>query len=160
MDGFLGTRASLGTDLVVVAMMLVVPTMAFSIGMARFAKSYTLHRNVQVITAVALLLCIVAFEVDIRLNGWVDRAAASPYYQPGGWNDPIDWSLAIHLCFAIPVIFLWGFVIVQALRHFERPPAPGPHSRSHRFWGRIAASWMALTAVTGWTFYWLAFVSR
>src|SRR5579863_724866 len=39
-------------------------------------------------------------------------------------------------------------------------PMSGPHSASHRFWGRLAALDMLCTAVSGWTFYWLAFVAR
>ena len=159
MDGFLGTRASLGTDLVVVAMMAVVPIMLLSIAAVRFRGAYRGHRNTQITLATALLICIVAFEVDIRMNGWMDRAEASRFYVPGRWNDWIEYSLAVHLGFAVPVCFLWGAVIYRALRHFSRPPEPGDHSASHRFWGRLAALWMCATAVTGWTFYWIAFVA-
>lgn len=159
MDGFLGTRASLGTDVVVVAMMLVVPAMLASIALVKYRAAFRAHRNIQVTLAVALLICVVLFEVDIRLHGWTHRAEASRFYVEGRWNDAIEYALAIHLCFAIPVIFLWGMVITRALRRFPRPPAPGEHSASHRFWGRFAAIWMTLTAITGWTFYWIAFVA-
>jgi hypothetical protein len=53
---------------------------------------------------------------------------------------------------------LWIAVVIQALRKFSRPPAPGPHSRWHSRYGTLAAIGMLLTAVTGWTFYWMAFV--
>jgi hypothetical protein len=50
-------------------------------------------------------------------------------------------------------------VIVQALRKFPKPPQPGMHSSSHKFWGWLASIGMFLTAVTGWIFYYLAFVA-
>jgi hypothetical protein len=49
-------------------------------------------------------------------------------------------------------------VIVPALRKYPSPPVPGPHSRQHVPLARLAAIDMALTAITGWVFYWLAFV--
>ena len=159
MDGFLGTRASFGTDLVVVAMLLVVPVMVLSILAAKFRGAYRGHRNVQLALAVALLVSVVVFELDIRLNGWADRAEASRFFVEGPWNDWIEYSLAIHLCFAIPVIGLWAMAIWGALRHFPKPPVPGEYSRRHRFWGRLAAIWMTITAITGWTFYWIAFAA-
>jgi len=63
------------------------------------------------------------------------------------------------LSFAVPTLVLWIVVVVAALRKFSRPPAPGPHSRWHARWGMIAAVEMLMTAVTGWVFYWLAFVA-
>jgi uncharacterized membrane protein YozB (DUF420 family) len=67
--------------------------------------------------------------------------------------------LAIHLFFAVTTTVLWLAVIVRALRKFPSPPAPCDHSASHMFWGRLAAIDMALTALTGWIFYYLAFVA-
>jgi hypothetical protein len=60
--------------------------------------------------------------------------------------------------FAIPTFLLWTLVVVRAVQGFPRPAAPSPHSRSHVFWGRIAAGGMAMTTVTGWLFYYAAFV--
>jgi cytochrome b subunit of formate dehydrogenase len=67
--------------------------------------------------------------------------------------------LWVHLFFAIPTAVLWIFVIVQALRKFDDPPLPNAYSAQHKFWGWIAAIEMTLTAVTGWAFYYLAFVA-
>ena len=66
----------------------------------------------------------------------------------------------MHLSFAVPTLVLWVVVVVQALRKFSRPPSPGPHSQWHARWATLAAAGMFLTAVTGWIFYWLAFVAR
>jgi hypothetical protein len=55
---------------------------------------------------------------------------------------------------------LWVAVVVRALRNFPNPPQPGSHSSWHIFWGWAAAIDLVCTAVTGWLFYWLAFVAR
>jgi uncharacterized membrane protein YozB (DUF420 family) len=68
-------------------------------------------------------------------------------------------ALIIHLCFAIPTLLLWIYVIVQALRKFPSPPVPSEHSGTHAKWAWLAAGGMFLTAITGGTFYYLAFVA-
>lgn len=155
-NGFLPTRGSFMLDFVVVAMLLVLAIMSFSIGLARFKQQYRLHKQIQILLAVVLLVTIVAFEVDLRLitKNWRELAEPSPYFPVG-----VDVSLWIHLAFAIPTPFVWGWVIVQALRRFERDPKPNDYSSRHRLLGRIAAILMAGTAITGWIFYWLAFVA-
>jgi hypothetical protein len=73
-----------------------------------------------------------------------------------GW---VDRALWVHLVFAIPTPLVWIYVIVGALRGFPRQPGPNAYSRIHRRNGWIAAVLMVMTALTGWTFYWMAFVA-
>jgi uncharacterized membrane protein YozB (DUF420 family) len=153
-EGFLGTRASLMLDVVFVAMFGVLPVLGWSIQQVRYRRRYLLHKRVQLALGTVLLVAVTLFEVDMQLNGWRMRAADSPYYPT-----TVNVSLAIHLFFAVPTAMLWVYVIVQALRRFPKPPLPGEHSRQHVLWGRIAAIELALTALTGWIFYWLAFVA-
>ena len=94
----------------------------------------------------------------MRLNDWKPRAEPSPYFVKGEWCT-VWYSLAIHLSFAVPTLFLWIAVIVRALLLFPSPPTPGLHSKAHKLWGWIAALGMTDTAVTGWLFYYLAFVA-
>ena len=95
----------------------------------------------------------------MRVNGWRQRAEASPYVSHDGSTDWVALALGVHLCFAVTTALLWIVVIVQALRKFPDPPQPGSHSASHRRLGFVAAGDMVCTAVTGWIFYWLAFVA-
>jgi len=67
--------------------------------------------------------------------------------------------LSIHLFFAISTVLLWIWVVWEALRRFPTPPAPAAHSRRHRVMGRLAAADLLLTSLTGWIFYWFAFVA-
>lgn len=159
MDGFLGTRASLMLDVVALAMVAVVPVLAFSIYVVKVRKNYSLHKAIQLTLGGALLVAVTLFEIDVRLHGWRHRATESPYTSHGGSTDWVMLVLSIHLFFAVTSAVLWVLVIVRALRNFPSPPQPGPHSAWHRRWAMIAAIDMTCTAVTGWAFYWLAFVA-
>lgn len=163
MDGFLGTRASLMLDVVFLAMFAVLPLMGWAIWLAK-QRRFALHKRVQLTLAVVLLATVTLFELDIRWHGWRQRATASPYYgtvsngteTTWGWVDRV---LAVHLCFAVSTSVLWILVVTRALRSFPAPPAPGSHSRWHRRWAKLAALDMTATSLTGWVFYYLAFVA-
>ncbi len=154
-DGFLGTRASLMLDLVSLAMLAVLPVLGFSIWMVKYRRRFALHKRIQLILAGVLLVAVAAFETEMRFAGWRERAEASPYFPT-----TVDTSLYIHLFFSVSTALLWIFVIVQALRKIPKPPGPSPYSPRHIFWARLAAIDLLLTAVTGWIFYWLAFVAK
>lgn len=155
LDGFLGTRASLMLDVLVLAMGAVVILLAWSIYEVKYRRRYTLHKWIQVGLGIVLFLAVIIFEIDVRLHGWQDRAAG----QLGGHaSQLVMTSLAVHLVFAVAATILWPVVIIRALLNFPNPPAPGQHSRFHLRWARIAAIDMLITAATGWTFYYLAFV--
>ena len=157
--GFLPTRGGLMLDFVFVAMFAILPVMAWSIYLVRYRQAYIVHRTIQMVLAVVLLIAVVAFEVDVRFfTDWQALAEPSPYFERGTWN-AVWYSLLIHLAFAIPTPFLWAFVIIQALRKFPHPPRPSSYSATHVFWARFATGGMFLTALTGWIFYWLAFVA-
>jgi hypothetical protein len=150
----LPTRASFMLDVVFIAMFAVVPLLAWSIYLVRNRRNYQLHKQVQLTLGLLLLVAVTLFELDMRFfTTWESGALVSPYY---AWVKP---ALGIHLFFAIPTAVLWLMVVIRALRRFPSPPTPGPHSRSHTFWGWLAAFETLMTAVTGWTFYWLAFVA-
>jgi uncharacterized membrane protein YozB (DUF420 family) len=154
-DGFLGSRASLMLDLLFLTMFVVVAVLAWSVYQVKFRRRYGVHKRVQVVLGIVLLAAVILFEIDIQRHGWQDRAAG----QIGGQVRSDVWAaLYVHLVFAVSSVIVWPIVIVRALRNFANPPAPGPHSRWHKRWGWFAAVDMVLTAVTGWVFYWLAFM--
>jgi hypothetical protein len=156
-DGFLGTRASFGMDLVLVGLIALLPVLAWSIHLVR-NRAYTAHKRLQIFIAAALLVAIVVFEIDVRLiSDWKVRAAAgglNPWWPAGALT-----ALGIHLVFAISTLVLWVWVIWEAFLRFPVPAAPGSHGSRHRFMARLAALDLVLTAVTGSVFYWLAFVA-
>jgi uncharacterized membrane protein YozB (DUF420 family) len=153
-DGFLGTRASLMLDVLVVAMAAVVAILGWSVYQVKFRRRFRLHKWTQITLGVVVLIIVILFEIDVRLHGWQSRAASGM-----GQPETIVWyALYVHLIFAITSILLWPVTIILALRNFPNPPMPSVHSRIHVPLARIAASDMVMTAVTGWIFYWLAFV--
>jgi uncharacterized membrane protein YozB (DUF420 family) len=154
-DGFLGTRASIMLDVVVLAMVLVLPILGWSIWLVRSRRNYVLHKRAQLLLASVLLIAVVAFELDMRfISGWKERAEASPYWPTGVWT-----SLIVHIVFSASTAFAWLYVVFSALRNMPNPPGPSGYSGWHKAWGWIAVVDMTLTAVTGWIFYWLAFVA-
>ena len=176
-DGFLGTRASLMLDVVFLAMFAVLVILAVSIYLVRNRRHYLWHKRIQLILGFVLLVTVTLFEADMRINGWMDRAARFEIL----WADAIaplalvdDVSkatapgrgarLGLHVAGGTPVFrrddcLLWIGVIVQALRRFPKPPAPNEYSPQHKFWAWLAAIDMGFTALTGWIFYVLAFVA-
>lgn len=157
-NGFLGSRGSFMLDFVFLAMFAVVPLMCWGISLAKQRK-FTLHKRVQLALALILLVAVTAFEIEMRMVGWEERAEPSPYWMDSGWNDVVHYALGIHLFFAIPTALIWIYVVVQAMRLFPTPAKPSKHSPSHRYWGMIASVEMFMTAVTGWIFYYVAFVA-
>jgi hypothetical protein len=155
--GLLPFRGSLMLDLVFLAMFAVVPALGFSIYLVKQGK-YQLHKRLQLLLGSVLFIAVVAFEVDMRINGWQHLAVPSPHWTEKGINS-IWIALFIHLSFAIPTFVLWIVVIFLALRKFPSPPVPNAHSPLHKKLGWLAAGGMTMTAVTGWVFYYLAFVA-
>jgi putative membrane protein len=154
-DGFLGTRAPLVLDVLFLTMFVVVVVLGWSVFQVKYRRRYQLHKWVQIVLAVVLLAAVSVFELDIRTHGWQERSAGTI----GGEASPtVKTALSIHLVFAVTTVILWPSVIFRALRKFPNPPAPSLHSTWHIRWGWIAAINMLLTSVTGWIFYWLAFV--
>lgn len=154
-DGFLGTRASLGMDVVLVGLLATLPLLGLSIHVVRHRRDHALHKRLQLAIIAALLAAIVVFEIDIRLvSDWRLRAAPSPF-----WPRGVLVALGVHLVFAVSTLGLWAWVAWEAWRRFPSPPAPNAHAPRHRWSARLAALDLLLTAVTGTLFYWLAFVA-
>ena len=158
--GFLGTRGSLMLDVVFLAMFAVLPLLALSIYLVK-QKKYALHKRINLVLGLVLLIAVLAFEIDMRFfTEWEVLAKDSPYFdEQHKWTSIVGLALIIHLCFAIPTLLLWIYVIVQALRKFPSPPIPGDHSPAHAKSAWLAAGGMFMTAITGGTFYYLAFVA-
>lgn len=158
-DGFIpGSRGSIMLDIVFLAMFLVMPVMAVSLYLVKYKKKFALHKTIQIVLGVVLLIAVVLFEVDMRFwSGWQERAADSPHFEADTWCT-VWYALCIHLFFAIPTALLWIYVIVSAVRKYPNPPTPNEYSPKHIFWARLAAIEMFMTALTGWIFYTLAFM--
>jgi hypothetical protein len=161
--GFLGYQTTFMLDFVVVALLLVVPLLLFSLWQVRVRRNYLLHMQLQITLGVILLVAVSAFEIDVQIvhGGWEqivaqqqldDAALAAKIAASRPW-------LLVHLVFAVTTPILWIITMVLALRKFSRQPKPGPHSRTHRLLGWASTIDITLTSVTGLAFYYVTFMS-
>ena len=160
-DGFLGFHTSFMLDAVVVALVLVVPVLVFSLYSVKIGRLYTRHRNLQMSLAIVLLVAVLAFEVDLHLvqGGWENVVRKGSALSDNQMTF-IRKVLRIHLVFAGSTPFLWGATILFALIRMPRPPQPSPHSRLHKVLGWASTFDLVVTSVTGLVFYYVAFVNR
>jgi putative membrane protein len=151
--GFLPFRGSVMLDVVFVAMFAIIPVLLLSVALVKRGR-FQAHRNLQLTTAVVLLLAVIAFEVDMRfVTDWDALAKDSSLYTV---CYPL---LYLHLMFAIPTPILWTVVIIGAMRNFDRDfQAPGYRER-HRWLGWMGMGLMLGTAGTGIVFYFAAFIA-
>src|SRR5690606_20212119 len=120
-------------DLVVCALVIVVPVLAWSIYLAKLKRDYTGHKRVQLGLAAVLLLTVAAFEIDVQWmhGGWQNIVRGA---RPSVTDEQLAYIrnvLLVHLLFAISTPLLWVVTIVQALRRFGNPPVPSTHSPWH-----------------------------
>ncbi len=141
-------------DLVVVAMALVLPVMGYSIKLVKEKRAYELHKKIQLLLGIVLLIAVIAFEVEMRIVGWTHLAESSPYFP-----SPLFPFLYGHILIATTTTVLWILTIFGALKNFPKPPRPADYSARHKKLGKASAIGMTLTAVTGWIFYYMAFIA-
>lgn len=154
MEGFLPmSRASFTLDFIALAMAAVIPVMLVSLYQVKERRNYQLHKRIQILLGVVLGVAILVFELDMRIFGWRQYAEASPYYET-----LVIPSLIFHLIFAIPTLFLWIYTITMALRQ-QIDTQTGKYRFQHKFFGRLSAYAMIGTTLSGWLFFWLAFMA-
>lgn len=161
-DGFLGNHASFMLDFVVVALVLIVPILLYSLYAVKFRRQYALHRNLQLLLGAVLLVAVALFEVDLHYvqGGWQEVLKKVPERATTEHVAQVRTVLRIHLIFAISTPFLWIITIAAALRRYPNPPTPGPHSGWHKLLGWASAMDITLTSITGLIFYYVAFVMK
>ena len=155
MSGFLWfSRASIMLDIVSVGMLLILPLLTYSLWLVKKKRNFKKHKTLQVSMGLGLLIVVLLFEIDIRINGWTHLAEPSPYY-----DNILFPFLFFHVTIASITTLLWLATIVTALKKFPNPPQTATFSPTHIKMARVSAFFMYLTGITGWIFYWMAFVA-
>lgn len=162
--GFLGYDSSFMLDVVVCALVLVVPVLGYSLSLVKYRGDYQSHKRLQIALSLVLLLTVGAFEYDLQIvhGGWLNVANKNPD-EPrlvGERLDQARMALRVHLVFAISTPILWAVTTFLALRRYPDPPRPGPHSDLHKKLGWASVVDLLLTSITGLAFYYLAFVAK
>jgi len=160
-NGFLGFRTSFMLDFVVVALVLILPVLVYSLTAVKRKKRYGLHRRLQLLLSIVLLLAVGLFEIDLQWvqGGWLNVVGKREVKLTNEQLNFVRQVLSIHLWFAISTPVLWMATIGLALVHFPSPPQPSEHSAVHKILGWLCSIDIVLTSVTGLLFYFFAFVS-
>ena len=154
MSGFIpGSRGSFMLDLVASAMILVLPLLYLAIALAK-RRQYLQHKVAMICIVAVLMIVVAAFEYEMRMIGWLHLAEQSPFY-----SDAVPYVLGVHLFFSVTTTLGLLWTVFSATKNFASPPAPNYFSGAHRRMGYAAAIGLALTSVTGWIFYWMAFMA-
>ena len=122
-QGFLGYHATFMLDVVVCALVLLVPALAVSIYLVKVRRQYAWHRRLQLTLGGVLLLTVAAFEVDVQFvhHGWQNIVKDA---RPDMAAESLDFArkvLYVHLVFAISTPLLWILTIGLALAKFGNP---------------------------------------
>jgi uncharacterized membrane protein YozB (DUF420 family) len=123
----LGTDAPFAVDLFLIVQVATLPLMGVAIACAARGKIRA-HATLMVTAFAAFLLSLIAFEWTVRT---MEDKPSIP-----------TTVLAIHLCFALPGLVLWGFQLVRARRAFSDPAR-------HRRMGRQVFALLIATVATG-----------
>jgi len=157
--GFLGYPSTVMLDVVVCALVLVVPLLFYSIYLVKFRREFLWHRNLQLTLGAALLVTVCLFELDMRLQGgWLTILKNRPVPLSETHLTLVGQILAVHVCFAISAVFSWIATMTHGLRNIPYPPGPSSHSARHKTLGWLSTITLTLTSVTGLIFYYYAFM--
>ncbi len=148
------TRAPFMIEVVALAMFLLGPLTAFGALQAKRGR-WLIHKRVMSSVGFILLIAVILFEVQIRSFGWREAAKESPYY-----DSLVFPSLWIHLPIAIVTSLTWILTVREAITTFALQAKPhGAKSGKHKLFGKIAVIGTLLTSLTGWVFFYLAFIA-
>lgn len=153
--GFLGTRGDILMDLVILSFIIILPVLVFSWAKVRQGQ-YQTHKRTQLWLAGTLAVAVILFEIDIRLAGGTFALVAPSPYADTWWLTAIIYG---HLIVAVLTSIIWASLIFFSLRRFQRPPAPGAFSATHRLWGRTGMITMILTGLSAYPLYFFGFAA-
>jgi putative membrane protein len=155
MPGFIpGSRGSLMLDLVAVAMIAILPVVVIGVQMAKARKQFASHKKIMLSVALILGIAVILFELEMRMVGWRHLAEPSPYF-----DTYVPASLAVHLACSVTTTIALVATVWNALRNFAPIPVPSQNSQHHKILGKVSAIGLFLTSITGWVFYYLAFIA-
>ncbi len=142
--GFLGTRADVLLDIVIVSLVVVVPVLIYSWTKVR-QKQYALHKGVQLTLLAVLTVAVGVFEADMNGLGGIFVATAASSY---AGTPTLNFWIYLHTAFAILTTLLWFVLAIASVMKFPKPPQPNAFSGTHRVFGRLGMITMAITGLT------------
>jgi uncharacterized membrane protein YozB (DUF420 family) len=152
--GFLGTRADVLMDLVVVSFAIILPALYVSWKKAR-GGAFVAHKRIQVTLFSVLVVVVSLFEVDLRMAGGIFEMTRESIF---AGTPLLNGSIWFHTTLSILTSLAWIGLVIVSVRRFPSPPRPSAFSAAHRRWGRLAMIGMGLTGITGIELYVLGFM--
>lgn len=143
-------------DVVVCSLVLILPTLIFSLYQIKIRRNFSLHKRIQIALGVVLFIVVALFEYDMRVQGgFYVLAKDSP------WIDKsfMKWLLRVHLCFSISTVFIWAATTILAAIKFPSPPGPSGFSPTHKIMAWTSVIDMVCTVVTGLMVYYFGFIA-
>jgi putative membrane protein len=150
--GFIGTRADVFMDVVIVLLTLLPLLMLLAFRLAR-AGRVALHRNMQIATLFLVLLVVLLFELDVRLSG----GKAAFLAQNPARASTVATILRIHIGIATITFLAWLALAALSWSRFGRS-LPGAFSQLHKRLGKLTFVGVCLLSSTGALIYALVFV--
>ena len=152
--GFLGTRAPLFMDIIVVIVGALPFLITFTIWLAMNGM-YRLHRFAQTVLFLVTIVTLVYFKYGMYMAGGFE------FYIK---NSSIDSTLAFyflifHIIIASITLIMWFALIKFASEDNKRRALPGLYSDSHKKSGKRLAFAIFLTSITGVCVYWMLFIA-
>lgn len=151
--GFLGTRADILMDLVLLAVVATPFLFAFSFRLVR-SRRHLAHKRVQVTLLIGLLTAVLLFELDVRLSGGSGSLMrASSYAGTLG----LRLLTIAHVAGAICTFLVW-FGLTMASARKVPGQLPGRFSARHRAVGRWIFAGSIYTAISALAMYVTGFI--
>jgi len=151
--GFLGTRAPLFMDLIVIIVGLLPFLIAFNIWFAT-NMMYKLHRFLNILLFWITITALVYFEYGMSVTGGFNF-----YIKDSSMDSTIAfYFLIFHVIVATITLVMWFFILRFANADHKRRALPGLYSREHKKSGKRLSFAIFLTSITGIGVYWMLFV--
>lgn len=157
MGGFLGTRADFLSDLLILALGVIVPALAVGYVCAR-QRRVRLHRAIMMAVFAVVVLYVIVYETHFLLAGGLAylesfiRVDRTTYYV----------QLSIHVAVAAVALVLGGRMIARANRHIlregDRLAFAAPEAALHVRRGYWELGLLLVTVLTGLVTYYYTFV--
>jgi uncharacterized membrane protein YozB (DUF420 family) len=152
--GFLGSRASILMDTILVVILLLPFILIWSIGLVRKGQ-HELHKQVQAILLCAVLIAVIIFELQIRLSGGSGSLIKGSRFADNVYFLTLLYS---HIAISVWTFTLWTGNILHANIQWKNKTLPGQARIRHRLIGKIIFIGTCLTAISGFAVYLFAFV--
>ncbi len=148
--GFLGTKAPLFMDIIIVILLLIPILIGVSIWLAR-KEYYDIHHKIQLSSFTLSLLSFIYFIYNIYFMGNVDLYIKDTI---------IDAKAIIYVYITIFLItnIFWYRTLKFALEDSSRRALPGLYSSSHKRWGKVTAIFVGANSIIYMVVYILLFI--